>query len=54
LLKSGPPLPPWVVGASNTMSVRVTSPMCPWVVDGRISPWRPRISGQNCTWSAER
>src|SRR5262245_50423807 len=32
LLNTGPPLPPWVVEASNTMSVFVTSPMCPWVV----------------------
>ena len=32
-LSTGPPLPPWVVGASNTTSVRVTSPMWPWVAE---------------------
>src|SRR5438132_661629 len=44
LLKTGPPLPPWVVAASNTMSVRVTSPMWPWVVVGRMRPWRLKAS----------
>ena len=37
-VEDGPPLPPCVVGASNTTSVPVTSPMWPWVAEGRIRP----------------
>ena len=37
-LSSGPPLPPWVVGASNTTSVSVMSAMWPCVVEGRTRP----------------
>src|SRR6185295_4611580 len=44
LFSTGPPLPPWVVGASKTMSLFVTSPMWPWVVEGRMSPRRARTS----------
>ena len=44
VLTTGPPLPPWVVAASNTTSVFVTSPMWPWVVEGRIRPRRPRFA----------
>ncbi len=39
LFSTGPPLPPCVVGASNTMSVFVMSPMWPWVVEGRMRPF---------------
>ena len=49
LLKTGPPLPPWVVGASKTMSVPVTSPMCPWVVEGRMRSRWPSASRDACS-----
>lgn len=40
MVKTDPPLPPWVVSASETMVGALTRPMIPRVDKGAISPSR--------------